>query len=343
MYVNRMRLVNYRNYEDVSLNFSPDINILYGDNGQGKTNLLEAVFLMSRGYSHRASSTRELIGFNQEAMFAASEFRTNDINHKLSLKAIKGKKGWKFDGSTEASFSKIQPYTGCIIFEPDDLEIVKGGPELRRKFINWELSGLSPTYRPILREYERVRQQRNALLKQYKNNINLSDLRSIISPWNDQLIKAASRIYKFRNNYLSHLSPKAQSFHRNLSGSNELLTLNYQTNVFNSSIPNDEKEIQNIYRSVLEEGLQQDLERGYTRKGPHSDDLSILVNNHPARLYASQGQQRTAAISLKLAHIDLYKENLNLLPIVLLDDILSELDDSRQRNILQFYKVHKPL
>lgn len=335
MHINRMRLVNYRNYKDVSPVFSPETNILYGDNGQGKTNLLEAIFLMCRGYSHRASRTRELIGFDQEALFTASEFRSNDINHKLSLKAIKGKKGWKFDGKTENSFSNIQPYVGCIIFEPDDLEIVKGGPELRRRFINWELSGLVPTYRPILREYERVRQQRNALLRQYsKQNIDMMDLRSIITPWNDQLVKAASKIYRLRNNYLKQLSPKAQEFHSNLSGTNEKLSLLYQTNVFKEAIPSSENEILEIYRNSLEEGLQRDLERGYTRLGPHSDDLQILINDHPARIYASQGQQRTAAISLKLAHIDLYKENLNLLPIVLLDDILSELDDTRQRNIL---------
>lgn len=335
MNINRMRLINYRNYKDVSPNFSPGINIIYGDNGQGKTNLLESIFLMTRGYSHRASSIKELIGFNSDTMYCAAEFRTNEINHNLSLKAVNGKKGWKLDGRSEASFSKIQSKTGCIIFEPDDLDIVKGSPETRRRFINWELSGLVPNYRVVLREYERVRQQRNALLKQSRlNNTSVNDLRSILTPWNEQLINSAAKIYNYRQRYLDSLTKKAEVFHTNLSGTNEKLSLNYNTNVFNQSIPLKTDLIKEEYREILDRELQNDLERGFTRKGPHNDELDILINNHPARLYASQGQQRTAAISLKLAHIDLYKEHLDILPIVLLDDILSELDDSRQKNIL---------
>lgn len=339
MQINQMRLINYRNYLDASPVFSPGINILYGDNGQGKTNLLESVFLMCRGYSHRSGSIRELIGFNQESMFVTADFRSGQTNHRLSLKAIKGKRGWKFDGSTENTFSKIQSYTGCILFEPDDLEIVKGGPDVRRRFINFELSGLVPGYRKVYREYERVRQQRNALLKQSRyGNFDMNALRAVLTPWDRQLVEAGSRIYVLRQNYLAQLNRNAEKFHTGLAGTKEKLGLTYKTNVFGNELPEKEEDYRALYKKALIDDLENDLERGFTRMGPHADDLVINVNDHPARLYASQGQQRTAAISLKLAHIDLYKDNLNLTPIVLLDDILSELDDTRQKNILSVLK-----
>lgn len=333
MKINRMRLINYRNYKDISPVFSPNINIIHGDNGQGKTNLLESIFLMSRGYSHRAFSTKELIGFDSDTMFCKAEFESNQIKHNLSIKAVNGKKGWKLDGRNEKSFLKIQNLTGCIIFEPNDLDIVKGGPEVRRRFINWEISGLIPSYRIALREYERIRQQRNALLKQSKD-LSINELRALLAPWDEQFVNSAARIYNLRNRYLTRLSPIAEEFHKNLSGTKERLGLAYKTSVFTDEIPSDLETIRSRYYDYLQNELTLDLERGFTRKGPHNDDLSILVNDHYAKLYASQGQQRTAAISLKLAHIDLYKESLKISPIVLLDDILSELDDTRQKNIL---------
>ncbi len=335
MNINRMRLVNYRNYKDISPNFSPNINILYGNNGQGKTNLLEAIFLMLRGYSHRASSTKELINFDENAMYCVAEFRTNQTNHNLSLKAQNTKKGWKLDNKAESSFSKIQNLTGCILFEPDDLEIVKGNPDRRRKFINMELSGLVSTYRSILKDYERIRHQRNAVIKQARlNNTQIKDLQELLNPWNTQLIDKASRLLQYRNRYLKRLAQKAQSIYTKLAGSNEKLELAYKTNIFDSKIPDNLDLIRKQYNKVLINELAGDLERGYTRFGPHNDDLEILINGNSARYFASQGQQRTAAISLKLAHIDLYKEILNITPIVLLDDILSELDSNRQKNIL---------
>ncbi len=330
-----MRLINYRNYEDASPIFTPGFNIIYGDNGQGKTNLLESIFLLLRGYSHRASSTKELIKFGEKTMFAALEFRDQDTTHNVSLKAENGKKGWKLDSKSESSFSKIQKLTGCILFEPNDLEIVKGGPDNRRRFINMELSGLIPPYKGYYRQFERVRLQRNALLKQAKlNNTPFDELRNSLRPWDNQLVQNAAKIYNLRNRYLKQLTNKSEKFYRGLVSPDEKLGLKYVTNIFDSEIPKDVNEISSVYKQVLESELENDLERGFTRKGPHSDDLEILVNDQNARLFASQGQQRTAAISLKLAHIDLYKENLNFLPVVLLDDILSELDINRQRNIL---------
>lgn len=336
MQINRMRLVNYRNYADINLDFSPGVNIFYGNNGQGKTNLLEAIFLMNRGYSHRASSMKELIRFDQEAMYAASEFRSLGTSHRLALKAVNGKRGWKLDGSAESSFQKIKVDTGCIIFEPDDLEIVKAGPEVRRRFINWELSGLNRSYRSIYNEYERIRLQRNALIRQLRaDSTGFNDARAMLAPWDEQLISAGSKIYSMREDYLRRLARKAESFHRDLSGLNEHLSLAYKSSVLKKGESyKDETELRTLYQAHLLESLEGDLERGYTRIGPHTDDLVILIDNRPARLYASQGQQRTAAISLKLAHIDLYKESTDLLPVVLLDDILSELDSTRQRNIL---------
>ncbi len=334
MQINKMRLINYRNYKDVAPVFSPGINILYGDNGQGKTNLLESIYLSCRGYSHRTGSTRDLIRFDSQTMFMASEFLSENARHKVSLKAVGGKKGWNFDGKSERSFAKIQPFTGSIVFEPEDLGLVKGSPEIRRRFMNWEIASLFPAYKKIYREYERVRLQRNALLRQFKaSNPALNEIKSVLEPWDRMLVEQASQVFLQRSRYIRDLEEAARQFHHRLSGSDERLDLSYLSNSFDV-LPDDLEEIQALYRDKLSQNLTYDLEKGYTRLGPHADDLLVNVNSHPARLYASQGQQRTAAISLKLSHIGLYREKLGIEPVVLLDDVLSELDDKRQKNIL---------
>lgn len=335
MHIERLRLVDYRNYKDVSAVFSPGINVLYGGNGQGKTNLLEALFLMCRGYAHRAGGMREVVRFGAPALFAAAEIRSRGTRHRISLKAAGGKKGWKLDGSAVPGFLKIAPLTGCILFEPDDLDIVKGSPERRRRFMSQELAGLVPAYTPVLRAYERARHQRNALLRQYrKSPAPLCEMRAMFAVWDSQMSAAAGRIYQMRARYLSRLAPAAAALHAGLCAGDERLALAYRTNVFEGALPERPEEIAAAYREKLEAHLERDVFKGFTGPGPHADEIDITVNGHAARLYASQGQQRSAAISMKLAHIKLYKEDLELSPVVLLDDIFSELDQARRRGIL---------
>lgn len=333
MEIGKLRLVNYRNYADETFTFSEGINIIHGSNGQGKTNLLESIFLLNRGYSHRSTRAAELIRFGEHGFFLSSSFRSGETAHRLALKVENGRKAYKLDGTVERSFSKIERLTGCILFEPNDLEIVKAGPVRRRRFIDEELSGLSPGYRENLKGYKRALAQRNAALKGFrKNPTDRAVMTAVLAPWEEQLITTGSAICTERTEYLTRLAREASPFHARLSGTGECLGLAYKTNVYEK--PEDVPNIRSLYRTRLSAGLDTDLYRGFTTLGPHADDMDILVNQKPARLFASQGQQRTAAISLKLSHVALYQEKEHCTPVVLLDDILSELDDRRQENIL---------
>lgn len=333
MEIKQLKLIHYRNYDQGLFSFTGGTNIIYGNNGQGKTNLLESIFVLCRGYSHRSNKITDLIRFGDDAMSIQASFRTADSAHRIRLTASSGRKKWELDGKTESGFQRISRLTGCILFEPDDLEIVKAGPERRRSFINEELSGLNPVYRSSLRNYERVRSQRNALLKDIRfRRLSQAEAAALLSPWNSQLADAAESIFKDRADYLLKLNREAKKLHHKMSGTDETLSLEYQSNVFSDF--RDLENIRSIYLKKLDENLASDIERGHTAAGPHADELVVKINGVPARQFASQGQQRTAAISLKLAHIELYREKNGEAPVVLLDDILSELDARRQKNLL---------
>lgn len=333
MDISNLQLINYRNYATENFSFSPGTNIIYGNNGQGKTNLLESIFVLVRGYSHRSSRFSELKKFGEKGMSLIASFKSKGASHRIKLISDGAKKKWVLDEKVQPGFSKIAPMTGAILFEPDDLEIVKASPDRRRRFINEELSGLSPSYRAAFRLYERVRAQRNALLKNLKfKKQDIATARALLEPWNTQLVDAAEAVFKERGRYLLKLNKEAKTLHQKLSGSSEVLSLEYQSNVFKEL--GELNDIRSVYLRALEENLGEDLDRGYTGPGPHADELLIKINGMPARQYASQGQQRTAAIALKLAHINLYEETLGERPVVLLDDILSELDQGRQERLL---------
>ena len=333
MEIKQLQLIHYRNYEKSSFEFSEGTNIIFGKNGQGKTNLLESVFVLCRGYSHRSGRLADLIRFGDDSMGISSSFKTGSTSHRLRLTVIQGRKKWELDGKTESGFAKIGRLAGCILFEPDDLEIVKSGPERRRAFINEELSGLNPVYRATYRTFEKVRSQRNALLKDIRfKKIPADQARALLAPWDQQLTNAAENVFRERAEYLLKLNREAKKLHERLSGTGEKLSLEYQSNVFSGF--DELPRIRQVYLHKLEENLTSDIERGYTAAGPHADELVVKIDGVPARQFASQGQQRTAAISLKLAHIALYREKNGEAPVVLLDDILSELDEGRQRNLL---------
>lgn len=345
MQVSSLQLIGYRNYGLETFSFTDGTNIIYGNNGQGKTNLLESIFLMCRGYSHRGSKFQDLIGFDQKAMSVAMAFTTSNAAHRSKLVASfpasqeesgtkrPVRRKWELDQKSQTGFSAINRMTACILFEPNDLEIVKASPERRRRFINEELSGLNPAYRTALKNYERIRQQRNALLKKIRlQRLSAEASEPFLTVWDTQLAEAAKAIFVERANYLIKLNREAKKIHRTLSGTDEVLSLDYQSNVFSDF--KDLKNIQQIYLDKLISERAQDIERGFTGSGPHADELVIKINGRPARQFASQGQQRTAAISLKLAHLELYRESYGEMPVVLLDDILSELDATRQENLL---------
>lgn len=340
MILNSITLKKFRNYQNQSIVFSDHINVITGPNAQGKTNLLEAVFFLSRGYSHRASTFHELICFDpsyddmpaylpENVFYIEGEVIKEDIHHHVSVKYEKQKKITTINGKKEKKQDEVAKILNTILFEPEDLRIVKAGPEKRRNFMDEEISGYNPAYYQILKQYKKILNQRNALLKEVHFN---SDMEPLLETWDRQLIEYGSKLIAYRVNYLKRLGPYASRLHNMLSSQKEKLSLFYQNNVLT-----DLSQIQDLaplFQQALNHSKEKDIERGSTGIGPHVDDIIIQINGQDARKYCSQGQQRTAAIALKCSQIDIYKESTGDYPIVLLDDVLSELDCARQEKLL---------
>ena len=333
MIVERLTLRHFRNYQDETFEMSPRINVITGANAQGKTNMLEGLFLLSRGYSHRTNRTADLMmqgdprfdGFAVEA-----ETVSKGSHHRLALQVKDGHKAWVVDGHSGRRQKDTHRLLHTILFEPDDLRIVKAGPARRRQFIDEEISGYLPGYLPVLKNYKKALSQRNALLKEIRRSPSMAVL---LEGWDAQLVENGAKVVIYRLAYLKRLNETARALHTSLSDNKEKLSLSYSSNLIAEAAA-DQDAIQKRFAEKLKAGRDEDIAKGSTVCGPHVDDLLIDINGMEARKFASQGQQRTAAIALKLSQIDIYKKMTGERPVVLLDDILSELDDRRQEKIL---------
>jgi DNA replication and repair protein RecF len=287
------------------------------------------MFFLSRGYSHRASNVLELTQWDHEDFFINARVASEGVKHTLSAKSHLGKKQFFLDGKIKKR-DTINGIFNTILFEPDDLKIVKEGPEKRRRFLNQEISGFRPEYHYILRDYEKILNQRNSLLK----NIHYEpSLKTTLDVWDEQLIQTGVRLMNHRIRYLHRLNREANILHKTLSLGKEILTLSYQNNIIDSL--EEMSEIKNLYRQRLKSCQEEEIHRGSTIYGPHVDDIIIQINGKDARRFGSQGQQRSAAISLKLSQIEIYFDNTGEYPVVLLDDIFSELDEHRRKSIIK--------
>ncbi|MEF9918955.1 MAG: DNA replication/repair protein RecF, partial [Eubacterium sp.] len=329
MNLTKLHLVNYRNYADETFFFSEGINVICGQNAQGKTNLLESITLLSRGYSHRSGSLSDIQGFDTEGFFAECEILRDGISNTLSVKMQDKKKILSLNHKKETKRESVLKVLNTILFEPDDLKIVKEGPEKRRRFMNNEITGFRPHYEYVLKNYMKILNQRNALLKEIRYN---GSLRETLDSWDEQLVKQGVSLMGYRIDYLRRLNVKARALQWELSSHKEEMVLFYQNNVLENI--REFKDMEGIFKEKLKASREEDILRGKTMFGPHVDDILIHLNGKDAKKYGSQGQQRSVAISLKLSQIEIYKESTGDYPVVLLDDILSELDDKRQRNIL---------
>lgn len=321
MIVKSLELKDYRNYDNLNIAFSNGTNILYGENAQGKTNILEAVYLSGTTKSHRGSKDREIIGFNKEESHIRVFIEKNNIPHRIDLHLKKNKaKGVAIDGIPIKRQGELFGMLNLVFFSPEDLYIIKNGPSERRRFLDLELSQLDKIYLSNLSGYNKVLEQRGKLLKQIGFNRNLLDTLYV---WDDKLVEYGQRIIETRRSFVLRLNNLIYEIHRKLSGNKEELILQYEPNV-------TEKE----FEGKLKKSLERDLNLKMTNVGPHRDDLNFLVNGIDIRKYGSQGQQRTAALSCKLAELELVKAVIKDNPILLLDDVLSELDRQRQLHLL---------
>lgn len=335
-----LRLHQFRNYREMELPLSHDITIFYGDNAQGKTNLLEGIYTAARGFSFRTRREEELALFGTDAWAAQLSYEDQYGSHTLLVKRApfqgREKKETVWDGnkiSTKQQYGKVN----LVLFTPDDLWLVKGEPALRRRFLDMEIAQTSPVYYELLSRYNRVLQQRNSFLKHWQKESKAAEPQLLV--WDQALAEPAAGILDLRLQALTGISAAARDVYARITGNHGELTLSYQQKKAAVTTVVEENPGRSHWAQLLLEELQKrhalDLLRGYTSVGPHRDDLDILHNGRSLKAYGSQGQQRTAALSLKLSELDFIRKIRGEYPILLLDDVLSELDQHRREKLLQ--------
>lgn len=332
MRLNKLYLKNYRNYEELNIEFSKNLVIFLGENAQGKTNLLESIYVLAMTRSHRTSSEQELIGWTDDQAMIQGEITKGSST--LPLEILLSKKGRKTK-INHIEQKKLSTYVGqmnVILFAPEDLSLVKGSPQIRRKFLDMELGQINPIYLYDLVQYQAILKQRNQYLKQL-NEKKQTDL-LYLDILSEQLAAFGSKVLKARAQFVKRLEFWANSLHQQITHQKEQLEIEYLTAV-DSLETHTQEQIQEQFLALLNQNKKKDLFRGTTTVGPHRDDLSFFINQKNVQTYGSQGQQRTTALSVKLAEIDLIKEETGEYPILLLDDVMSELDDSRQLHLLE--------
>lgn len=327
MHISWLRLFQFRNYEQASLCPARGITVLHGANAQGKTNVIEAVYLCCVGRSHRTAKDAELIRWGQPAAQVAVQIERREGVEDVSVRIGSGdkkKKTIKINGSQVTRIGELMGHVNAVLFSPEDLRLVKDGPDERRRFLNMEISQLQPAYFYALQRYMRALHQRNGLLRQIAQTGNTA-LMETLDEWDALLVETGTQVIDRRLRYLEQLAEKAGAVHDSLSSQQESLQLRYQGRALDKE----------TFTRLLHAGRAEDVRRGSTTVGPHRDDYRIQLNGRDARAYASQGQQRTIALSLKLAEIEVMHETLGEWPILLLDDVMSELDIHRRKMLLQ--------
>jgi DNA replication and repair protein RecF len=330
MYIKNISMENFRNYKKQEIEFCDNINIIYGDNAQGKTNIIEAIYLCCMGKSFRAKKDSDLVKFNEKNTQIDMNFVKADREGKITAK-IGEQKAFFINGVKQSKISDIIGKVNCIIFTPDDIDIVKGGPDKRRKFIDMMISSLRPSYMHLLNEYKKVIEQRNNYLKQILKDGKPQDMLDI---WDEQLAELSFKIYNYRNNYVEKIKEKIDSIHKmitNCGNQPEELKMKYI-----STGNSKESFFENIIKS-----RNIDIQRGYTGVGVHRDDIIIYINHKPVSVFGSQGQQRTTVLSLKLAELKIVTDEIGDSPILLLDDFMSELDEKRRMILLEKIKENQ--
>lgn len=321
MIIKSIELKNFRNYSFLKMELDEKTNILYGDNAQGKTNVLEAIYLSGTTKSHKGSKDRELIQFEKEEGHIRCNVEKSGMDYRIDMHFRKNKsKGIAINGLPIKRAADLFGILNIIFFSPEDLDIIKRGPSERRRFVDLELCQLEKVYLHNLSNYTKVLNQRNKLLKSLYYEPSLEDTLSI---WDMQLVNYGKEIIKRREIFMEELNDIATKVHYKLSGGKEQLVIKYEPNVSLEA-----------FEEKLEEALERDKRQKTTSVGPHRDDICFLVNGIDIRKYGSQGQQRTSALSLKLAEIELVQRKIKDMPVLLLDDVLSELDSNRQNYLL---------
>ena len=334
MLIKSINIKNFRNYEEEEVVFHPKLNIITGKNAQGKTNLIEAINLLSLAKSFRTKKEHEMIMRGKDFFSVKGDFEKN--NKEYSVEIIQNidnsrKNKYLINGAEKTKIFDIFGGVFTIVFSPEDIEIVKGSPEKRRSFLDREIILLRPVYYKKLRKYKRILDQRNALLKQEIVDDTLLEV------YDEALAEAGADVVFERLAYISILNEAGKENERKISGEEEELNIIYESNT-KCEEKIEKKEIKQGFLEELEKTHERDKKAGTTEKGPHRDDIRLIVNDNELKIFGSQGQKRTAALSLKLAEEKLIRKEIGEKSIILLDDVMSELDADRQKNIIEGFE-----
>lgn len=321
MIIKKLELKDYRNYESLDVEFDKGTNILYGDNAQGKTNILEAIYVSATTKSHKSTKDRDIVNFDKEEAHIRTYLEKEGVETRVDMHLRKSKsKGIAIDGKKIKKAADLLGLCNVVFFSPEDLCIIKDGPAERRRFVDMELCQLDSFYLYNLNHYNKIVNQRNKLLKDMYLNPELKDTLNI---WDSQLVSFGSKIIERRITFIEQLNDIISDIHDKISGGKERIHINYEPDV---SIENFERKLQL--------NQERDIKSKMTSVGPHRDDIVFMNGNIDIRTFGSQGQQRSVALSLKLSEIELVKKVTKDTPILLLDDVLSELDSNRQNYLL---------
>ena len=336
MIVHKLSLQNFRNFEQLDMVLSEGVNILYGDNAQGKTNLLESIYFCATGHSRRTNVDKDLIRFNHEQAHIRLFTRRwqdrqnkrdmhvhpDDYENKIDIHLKKDRsKGIAVNGLPIRKLGQLFGVLLVVIFSPEDLQLVKAGPSERRKFMDMELCQISPVYCYDLQQYYRILKQRNNLLKSIRHQ---KMSKETLFVWDEQLAAHGVKILKQRQAFIEQINIFANRIHEAITNNAESLQISYRPNITESD-----------FLEKLQKNVDRDIALGVTSVGAHKDDLAFLINHMDVRVFGSQGQQRTASLSAKLAEIDVIQAQRKRRPVLLLDDVLSELDETRQTFLLK--------
>ena len=321
MNIESLELSNYRNYKNLYMDYSPKTNLLFGNNAQGKTNILEAIYMCAAGRSHRGSKDKEEIKFGEDEAHIKININKNNINYRIDIHLKKNRpKGIAINGIPIKKTSELLGIFNVVFFSPEDLSIIKNGPSERRRFLDMELCQLNSLYVHSLICYNKILIQRNKLLKEFNF---IKESKETLDILDIQLIKYGKEIIRYREVFIDELKNIIKKISKDISG--EYININYEKNI----------EIDK-YEEKLKNKRNEELKLKMTLIGPHRDDISFCIDGVDIRRFGSQGQQRTAALSLKLSEIELVKEKVKDTPVLLLDDVLSELDKKRQSKLLEY-------
>ena len=321
MIIESIELKDYRNYEGLEIIFSPATNIIYGENAQGKTNILEAAYLSGTSKSHRGSRDKEIIRFDASEAHIRTKVIKQGKKYQIDIHLKQnGRKGIAVNHVPLKRAADIFGILNIIFFSPEDLNIIKSGPEKRRKFMDSELCQIDKVYLNNLTNYNKVLNNRNKLLKDIYFN---PGSKKTLDVWDEQLINYGKKIIATRRRFVSDIAPIVSAMHSDISGQREVLSVSYEPDIDDM-----------FFYDELIRNREKDIKTGSTSTGPHRDDMSFLINDVDIRKYGSQGQQRTCALSLKLSEIKLVEEAIGEKPVLLLDDVMSELDSKRQNDLL---------